>query len=91
MLQPYLPYIRGTFGVTMEHASFVERFYNTIIVPLTTEYDLQPYYQFQHEILKEVGVQPYSGITYNFDKSLVFVRSLPGIDVSLIKRISDNA
>jgi hypothetical protein len=90
MHQPYLPYIRGTFGVTMEHASFGERFYNTVLAPLEAEYELQPFYQFQHKILKEAGVQLYSGITYNFDKSLVFVPSFPGIDVSCIKRISDN-
>ena len=90
MHQPYLPYLRGTYGVTMEHASFGERLYNTIIAPMKMEYALQDHYQFQHDALKEAGVQPYDGMTYRFDKSLVFVRSLPGIEVICIKHILHN-
>ena len=87
MRQPYLPYVRGTYGVTMKHASFGERFYNAVVVPLETEYKIQDHYQFQHEVLREAGVQPYNGITYRYDKSLIFVPSFPGVDVSCIKHI----
>ena len=90
MHQSYLPYVPGSFGVTMEHASFGERFYNTIIAPLKSESGLQDAYKFQHKILKEAGVEPYNGMTYRFDKGLVFAASLPGIDVSCIKCIFDH-
>ncbi|KAI9592037.1 hypothetical protein BDF19DRAFT_425755 [Syncephalis fuscata] len=78
--QPYLPIPNDEGLPTHEHSSFWRRFHSAIIMPLMVQNTIQPGLEFQASVLKKAGVKPYTGLSHLYDKSLIFVVTVPGYD-----------
>ncbi|KAI9598150.1 hypothetical protein BDF19DRAFT_433640 [Syncephalis fuscata] len=78
--QPYLPVVPGSFGVTLEHASFWQRFSNSIILPAIIKWKQYKNLSLQHQKQVQFGVESYSGLTKRYDDGLVIISTFPGLE-----------